>query len=51
MMITRAGLKSRCLPLLAILEFYLEIRESRSYDMVISAQHVLQSMRQHTAAP
>ena len=30
---------------------YHEIFESRSYDMVMSAQHVLQSMRQHTAAP
>ena len=29
----------------------LEFSESRSYDMVISAQHVLQSMRQHMEAP
>ena len=33
------------------LRIHLVILGSRSYGMVISAQHVLQSMRQHTAAP
>ena len=33
------------------LRLNIEILESRSHDMGISAQHVLQSMRQHTVAP